>query len=127
MSILSIADDFKKPTHKWLIEHGFDKVPWGTPDGRFKNGSLQWNKEKYCYELYVEVSDSVYTGVLMYFPDGFNSYVVPNGINPLKDPANKAYIFLNSNYDKWYQIIDVNDISDIELAKLELIKEIKRR
>ena len=38
MSILSIEDQFKKPTHKWLIKQGFNKVPWGTPDGRFKNG-----------------------------------------------------------------------------------------
>ena len=63
----------------------------------------------------------------MYFPKGFNSYVVPNGITPLKEPANKAYIFLNLPYDKWYQIIDVNDIGDLEIAKLELIKEIKKR
>lgn len=127
MSILSISDQFKKPTHKWLIANGFDKIPWGTPDGRFKNGKLKWPKYKYCYELYVEVEDCVYNGFLVYFPDGFNSYVLPDGINFLKEPANKAYISLNSTYDRWYQIIDVNDTSDIELAKLELIKELKKR
>jgi hypothetical protein len=60
----------------------------------YKNGKLKWNKEKMCYEL--TISESIYLGQLIYFPKGFNSMVLPNGRDILKEPENKGYLSIDS-------------------------------
>lgn len=124
-SILSnFEDNFKRPTHTELLNRDFVKVPWGSPDGRYKNGKLKWNKEKMCYEL--TISESIYLGQLVYFPEGFNSMVLPNGRYILKEPENKGYLSIDSA-DNWHKVVEINNLGDLDLCIEVLKKELKKK
>ena len=127
MGILSTP--FKKVTHTTLKDNGFNKIPWGSPDGRFKNGNPKWNKEHTCYEYYYEDRDhyGLYVGLIYYYPEHFTGYVTPfqgNWKDP-KEPAGYAYIVVDNDNSDWEKIIKIDYVEDLELAKTMLKNRIK--
>ena len=127
-----LSKPFQKITHINLLQAGFTKIPWGAPDGRYKNGNAKWNKEHTCYEYYYEDRDhyGLYVGLIYYYPKGFDGYVAPfqgnfkNNGNP-KHPAGYAYICVDNSSDDWEKIIKIDYLEDIDLAKAVLEKRIE--
>ena len=124
MSILTI--NFDKPcTHTNLIEAGFIKEGWGTPDGRFKNGKCRWNKDHWFYSKYID--DGIYTGVIWYFPKQFKGYVTSFNYYG-KNPAGCVYITIDHNMSHspeqdWYDTMQIKDMSDLDIAYLVIEKK----
>lgn len=70
------TQSIQKINTKYLKEAGFVQIPWGSPDGRYKNGKCKWNNEHICWEC-INDSDDYYNIIINYFPKGFTSYVTP--------------------------------------------------
>ena len=127
-----LSKPFKKITHTTLKENNFTKIPWGSPDGRFKNGNPKWKKEHTCYEYYYEDRENygLYVGLIYYYPEYFKGYVTPfqgnwkNNDNP-KHPAGYAYICVDNDNSDWEKIIKIECVEDLNLAKVVLINRIK--
>ena len=124
-----LSKPFQKITHTSLLQAGFTKIPWGTPDSRYKNGNAKWNKEHVCYEYYYEDTKSygLYVGLIYYYPEYFDGYVVPfqgNWKDP-KHPAGYAYICVDNDNGDWEQIIKIDYVEDLDLAKTVLMNRIK--
>jgi hypothetical protein len=130
MSILKKTKDrFKKLTHTAAIELGMTKIPWGSPNGRYKNGNLKWPKEQMCYEYFYEDQGyGYYIGIIYYFPPKFNGYVVPfqgNWKNP-RHPAGHFYIYIDNDVEDWFEIMPANTTYSVDTAKDVLMKRIKK-
>ena len=79
------TQSIQKINAKYLKETGFFQIPWGSPDGRYKNGKCKWNKEHICWE-YFNDDDGYYRIIIYYYPKGFTSYVTSFSYNG-EDPA----------------------------------------
>ena len=124
-----LSKPFKKITHTTLKENGFNKIPWGSPDSRFKNGNPKWNKEHTCYEYFYEDTKSygLYVGLIYYYPKYFTGYVTPfqgNSKDP-KEPAGYAYVCVDNDSSDWEKIIKIDYVEDLNLAKTVLMNRIK--
>ena len=127
--LTSRKDKLKKPTHTTVTSMGFDKIPWGSPSGQYKNGKCKWPKEQMCYEyVYEDQGYGYYIGVIYYFPPKFNGYVVPfqgNWRNP-RHPAGHAYIFIDNDSSDWSEILPINTMFDLETAIVIMKQRIKK-
>jgi hypothetical protein len=116
--LTSRKDKLKKPTHTTVTSMGFNKIPWGSPSGRYKNGNCKWPKEQMCYEyVYEDQDEGYYIGVIYYFPPKFNGYVSSfqgDWRNP-RHPAGHAYIYIE-NDERWSEILPIKTMFDFETA-----------
>ena len=79
------TQSIQKINTAYLKETGFYQIPWGSPDGKYKNDKYKWNKEHICWEYFNDV-DGYYKIIIYYFPEGFTSYVTRFSYNG-EDPA----------------------------------------
>lgn len=133
---MSILDDpFKKITQKDIKSKDFRKQPWGSPhkteilikDG-YRYHKSHWKKEQYFWE-YIDTSTSYYyVGLIYYFPEGFEGYVTSfqGRSNTPKHPAGHALITIDNHDDGWYEIVAIDTIGDLDLAKSILRNRIRK-
>lgn len=126
MSLLN-TNPFKKLTVKFLKEQHFEKIPWGSPDryrvshDRFRRGRALWDKEHYCYSLYIDnlYIDDLETSLTIYwFPKGFTGYVTP-----FRGAPKPGTLFVVPDFDGYAESTyeNINTESDLIIA-LEHIK-----
>ena len=120
----------QKINTKYLKETGFYQIPWGSPDGRCKNGKCKWNKEHICWE-YFNDDDGYYKIIINYFPNGFTSYVTPFSYH-CEDPAGNVLCAIeNGCGDEVFLLKQpVEYVGDIDaviaIAEKEVVKLNKR-
>lgn len=134
-SILDKDFGFRSVTDKFLKNHGFTKITWGSPkkveysNKRYsRKTKLTFDPCQYCWELFDDKYDDYYKGVIYYYPEEFDAYVTPfqgdwKGKNP-KHPAGHVYIYID-NHDNWEHIMKIDYESDIEVAISILKRKIK--
>lgn len=88
------TQSIQKINSKYLKETGFYQIPWGSPDGQYKNGKYKWDKEHICWE-YFNGDDCYYKIIINYFPKGFTSYVTPFSYHG-EDPAGNVLCAIES-------------------------------
>ena len=124
------TQSIQKINAEYLKETGFCKIPWGSPDGRYKNGKCKWNKEHICWE-YFNDDDGYHKIIIYYFPKGFTSYVTPFNYNG-EDPAGNVLCAIeNGCGDEVFLLKQTAEyIGDIDaviaIAEKEIVKRNKR-
>jgi hypothetical protein len=124
------TQSIQKINTKYLKETGFYKIPWGSPDGKYKNGKYKWNKEHICWE-YFNDDDDYYKIIINYFPKGFTSYVTPFSYH-CEDPAGNVLCAIeNGCGDEVFLLKQpVEYVGDIDaviaIAEKEVVKLNKR-
>ena len=124
------TQSIQKINTKYLKETGFHQIPWGSPDGKYKNGKYKWNKEHICWE-YFNDDDGYHKIIIYYFPEGFTSYVTPFSYNG-EDPAGNVLCAIeNGCGDEVFLLKQAAEyIGDIDaviaIAEKEVVKRNKR-
>lgn len=124
------TQSIQKINTAYLKETGFHQIPWGSPDGRYKNGKCKWNKEHICWE-YFNDDDGYHRIIIYYFPEGFTSYVTPFSYNG-EDPAGNVLCAIeNGCGDEVFLLKQAAEyIGDIDaviaIAEKEVVKRNKR-
>lgn len=124
------TQSIQKINTAYLKESGFHQIPWGSPDGKYKNGKYKWNKEHICWE-YFNDDDGYHRIIIYYFPEGFTSYVTPFSYNG-EDPAGNVLCAIeNGCGDEVFLLKQAAEyIGDIDaviaIAEKEVVKRNKR-
>lgn len=132
-----LSEISKKVTVKDIKSLGFCKLGWGAPkkvERKIVNGfgkvKAIWDKNQHFWEYYERSDDGDYNGLIYYFPDNFEGYVTSfqGNFKDPKDPKGYALIIVESAYDtceKFEQILKIEYVDDLELAKIILKRTIK--
>ena len=124
------TQSIQKINTAYLKETGFYQIPWGSPDGKYKNGKYKWNKEHICWEYFNDV-DGYYKIIIYYFPEGFTSYVTLFSYNG-EDPAGNVLCAIeNGCGDEVFLLTQAAEyVGDIDaviaIAEKEVVKLNKR-
>lgn len=120
------TQSIQKINAAYLKETGFYQIPWGTPDGRYKNGKCKWNKEHICWE-YFNDDDGYYKILIYYYPKGFASYVTPFSYHG-EDPAGNILCAIeNGCGDEAFLLKQpVEYVGDIDAVIAIAEKEVKK-
>ena len=120
------TQSIQKINAKYLKETGFFQIPWGSPDGRYKNGKCKWNKEHICWE-YFNDDDGYYRIIIYYYPKGFTSYVTSFSHHG-EDPAGNVLCTIESpdGFEQFILKQRVEYIGDIDAVIATVQQEIDK-
>jgi hypothetical protein len=137
-----LTDQLSEVTDDILSNMRFSRIGWGAPkyaythsvnnNWRYKRRTREngWGPEQMAWE-YVDIhgNDAGIVGIINYYPPTFEGYVT-NFAEAGILPAGHAAIYLDGDvvpypFTKWYHIMDINNIGDLEMAKQIMIDKIK--
>jgi hypothetical protein len=119
------TQSIQKINTKYLKETGFVQIPWGSPDGKYKNEKYKWDKEHICWE-YFNDDDGYYNIIIYYYPKGFTSYVTPFSYHG-EDPAGNILCTIESpsGFEQFILKQPVEYVGDIDAVIAIAEKEVK--